>query len=103
MRVLTVLMMSMSVLAPYIPPLLRITEFPVGYSLMEVSNPFKTLMLIGDTPTAPQIGLVVKILLCVAGAAIFVNLRSMYRGVAELVSYDAESRPEEIFVADPAV
>jgi hypothetical protein len=101
-RILAILMISMSVVAPYLPPLLKIVDYPVGYSLMEISNPFKTLLLIGDTPGAPQIPTVINLLFVVAGTAILINLKAMTHGVLELVNYEPQNSAESSGVIDDA-
>ena len=95
-RVLTVIMISMSVFAPYILPLLGFIEYPVGYSLMEISNPFKTLLLIGDTPGAPQINVVIYLLMGIATVAVLLNLKPMIKGVTDLVRFRMQETGEAI-------
>lgn len=85
-RVLVLLMAAMAMIAPYLPYAFDLVEYRYGYSLMEISNPFKTMDMLTQG-SSRQADLVLSILAAVAGIAILINLRSMWTGVMELVRY----------------
>ena len=93
-RVLVLLMGAMAMIAPYLPYAFGLVEYRYGYSLMEISNPFKTLDMLSNGQTQ-QADAVITLLAIVAGFAIVVNLRSMWAGVTELVKHQPmlASRP----------
>ena len=77
-------------IAPYLPYAFGLVEYRYGYSLMEISNPFKTLDMLSNGQSQ-QADTVITLLAIVAGFAIVLNLRSMWTGVMELVKYQPKS------------
>jgi len=92
-RVLTILMAALSMIAPYLPPSFGLVRWPVGYSLTEVTNPLRTLLVVSDSVRSAgshQAEMVDKILMTLGIAtalALLINLSAMFKGIQELVSF----------------
>ena len=92
-RVLSLLMAALAMIAPYLPMFFGLVRPQIGYSLTEITNPFRTLVVIADTPhfaagaRGDMADVILRILSAVAGLALLVNLRALLQGVVELARY----------------
>jgi hypothetical protein len=89
-RVLTILIGALAMIAPYLPAAFGFTRWDNKYTLGEVANPGRTLMIIEDTARtiSPQgLAMVDDILTTlgwIAAVAFLINLRAMIAGVTEV-------------------
>jgi hypothetical protein len=100
-RVLTILMGALAMIAPYLPAAFGFTRWSNAYSLGEVTNPGRILMLISETASvrgahhSPMVYDILLVLEWTAGIVLLINLPAMYKGISELLAWrpvtDSES------------
>ena len=95
-RVLTVLVAGLAMLAPMIPLAVGLIDRPYGYykfSLMDITNPVATMEQLERHADDYESQVAIFVLVVSALLGILINLRSMIRGVLEIVFYKAPSAP----------
>lgn len=91
-RVLLVILFAIGCIAPYIP-LLWINSIRYSYSPIQVSDPFSTLIHIGDDGSYTPV--VLPILGVATIVMVLVNLRAIKQGIAEVVFAEIKPRTPE--------
>ena len=99
-RVLTILIGALAMIAPYLPAAFGFTRWSNAYSLGEVTNPGRTMMIISETAygsgshNLARVQDVLLILTAVAGVALLINLRAMFQGISEMVTWQPNNEKE---------
>lgn len=88
-RVLTILIGALAMIAPYLPEAFGFTRWDNTYTLDEVANPVRTLMIIENTARSSTyyssvVDDILTTLGWIAAFAFLINLRAMFTGVTEI-------------------
>jgi hypothetical protein len=86
-RVLTLILLAIGCIGPYLPYLFGVT-YRSSYSPVMISNPLPTLDQLGDGRAYHST--ILTVLLIAAGVAVLINVPAMRRGLAEVVFADVK-------------